>query len=418
MNSETTNIFIYFIINVFDLWVIVRYFDRVLRLAKKKKIINYIIYFLFLIFFTLLIRYELEYSNIVSIAAWSLLFLVFYEGNGQSKLLYAVILIVFAGFSQMLMYFIIHSDTHTVYSYFIPHFIFFLVLELVARYQTIKEKRIDRKVLLLLVSVPILSFIAMPCIVMLMEQTNVPISESTGIFAPIAVLMLYVNIMVFYMYDRISSVYEIEKQKEEYEMQLIWQKEYYDELQDNYNSVRKIKHDMQNNLQAMNKLMRENKTKELAVYLNELITAEEEIENIISTGNYGIDTILNIKLTRAQKHGIEMEREISIPSQLPLPYRHCISILGNLLDNAINVLKDEVEVPKVMKVFLSFQGNALVIQVSNQYRDKPIKEYKDDCFHGLGLRIVKETVEIYNGTYEVEDDGKNFAVNIILYLDI
>lgn len=50
MNSETTNIFIYFIINVFDLWVIVRYFDRVLRLAKKKKIINYIIYFLFLIF--------------------------------------------------------------------------------------------------------------------------------------------------------------------------------------------------------------------------------------------------------------------------------------------------------------------------------------------------------------------------------
>ena len=149
-----------------------------------------------------------------------------------------------------------------------------------------------------------------------------------------------------------------------------------------------------------------------------LITDQEEIRNIISTGNSGIDTILNIKISLAQRYGIEIRRNISIPAKIPIPYGHCVRIFGNLLDNAINALKDGEEVEKTIHLLLSFQANAFVIQVVNQYRDKPIKYNEDNFFHGLGLDIVKSTVEFYHGIFDIEDDGENFTVNIILYLEI
>ena len=81
-------------------------------------------------------------------------------------------------------------------------------------------------------------------------------------------------------------------------------------------------------------------------------------------------------------------------------------------------MKDGEEVEKTIHLLLSFQANAFVIQVVNQYRDKPIKYNEDNFFHGLGLDIVKSTVEFYHGIFDIEDDGENFTVNIILYLEI
>ena len=419
MNWDTTNIFLYFFINFFDLWVILRYFNSVLKSIKKRRAFLYGLYLLFLLFFTLLIQYELEYSNLVSIALWSCMFLPTYEGGRRNKIGYAALLLGLAGFAQMIMYLIISSNLFAVYSFFVPHFVFFITTELAGRYQTVKDKRIDGKLLILLVTVPIISFIAMPCSVMLTEQMgNVSFGERTGMLLPVAVLILYVNIIVFYLYDTISSVFEVQKQKEEYEQQLKWQLTYYDTLAENQDVIRKIKHDLQNNLQSMEQLLCEGKKEELAEYLRELITDQEEIRNIISTGNSGIDTILNIKMSLAQRYGIEIRRNISIPAKIPIPYGHCVRIFGNLLDNAINALKDEEEVEKTIHLLLSFQANAFVIQVVNQYRDKPIKYNKDNFFHGLGLDIVKSTVEFYHGIFNVEDDGENFTVNIILYLEI
>ena len=216
MNWDTTNIFLYFFINFFDLWVILRYFNSVLKSIKKRRAFLYGLYLLFLLFFTLLIQYELEYSNLVSIALWSCMFLPTYEGGRRNKIGYAALLLGLAGFAQMVMYLIISSNLFAVYSFFVPHFVFFITTELAGRYQTVKGKRIDGKLLILLVTVPIISFIAMPCIVMLTEQMgNVSFGERTGMLLPVAVLILYVNIIVFYLYDTISSVFEVQKQKEE-----------------------------------------------------------------------------------------------------------------------------------------------------------------------------------------------------------
>jgi hypothetical protein len=419
MNWEASNIFLYFILNMFDLWVILRYFNRLMELIKLKKIILYCMYFLFLAFFTLLIKFELKYSNIVSIAAWSIMFLPTYKGKKRNKLVYSVLLLGFAGFSQMTMFIVSHSNTHTIYSYFIPHFIFFIIVEIGVRCQTIRGKILEPKLLALLISIPLFSFIAMPCMVLISEQiNNVSLKEETTMLIPITVLILYMNIIVFYLYDTISSTFEVKRQKDEYEQQLIWQQNYYDSLAENQDAIRKIKHDMQNNLQVVSSLLIEKKVDEAGNYLKELLFEQAQVKNLIMTGNDAIDTVLNIKLSLAQKYSIKVEKDINIPAGLPIPYHHCVRLFGNLLDNAINALKDQEEIEKTIKWFMFFKGNALIIQISNQYKDKPVKYNRDSFLHGLGLDIVKTTTELYNGTFEVEDDGKNFTVNIMLYLDI
>lgn len=419
MNWESINIFLYFAINLFDFWVILRYFNRLLEPIKQKKINIYCSYFLFLLLFTVLIKYELKYCNIVSIAMWSCFFLSTYKGEKRNKLVYAVLLLGFAGFSQMTMFMVLHSNSHAVYLYFIPHFIFFVIVEIAIRYQTVKGKTIEPKILALLISVPIISFMAMPCIVMVSEKINeLSLQEETAMLIPIAVLILYMNIVVFYLYDMISSSFEVKKQKDEYEQQLIWQKTYYDSLAENHNTIRKIKHDMQNNLEVISKLINEKKIKEANGYLDDLIFEQAQVNQFVTTGNNAIDTVLNIKISLAYQYGINVKKDVNIPAGLPISYQHSIRIFGNLLDNAINALKGQEEIEKKINLFMFFRANALVIQVSNQYRDKPIKYNKDNFLHGLGLDIVKSTVELYNGTFEIQDDGKRFTVNIILYVDI
>lgn len=426
MNWLNTNIWLYLTINIFDLWVIIRYYRHVLQ-TKEKKRICYVIYGIFLILFTFLIQYQIEYANIVSIAMWSCMFLPMYCGNKKRKALYALILLVFAGFSQMLMYFMVQGEHVFVYSCFIPHFTFFIVLELAGRYQTVREGKLDRKVLLILISVPLLSFVAMPCVVMLVQHMEeLQGSQRTSMLIPVAVLILYVNIMIFYLYDRLSSVYEVEREKTEYQQQLLWQQKYYETMEENYNAIRKIKHDMKNNLLMVRQLAGEGRDKELQVYLEELLEEGDEVLNFVSTGNTGLDTILNIKISRAQKHGISIRRDISIPANLDLPYRHCIRIFGNLLDNAINAIEKSKCAKKEIYLFMTYQQNTLVVQISNQYdkeaetertaKSITAKEQKDKkVFHGLGIKIVKATVMKYQGSYHVEDDGSQYTVNIMLY---
>jgi len=418
MNMGEINIYLYFIINFFDVWVVLRYFDRLLEQVEERKALRRILSIVLVAFFSMLIKAELKYCNLVSLAAWSCLLLTVYKGDKKNKAVYAILLVGFAGFAQTVMYFLNIYSVNTIYSFLIPHLTFFLIIELVVRYQTIRGKKIDIRILILLISVPIISFISMPCMVIISERLAlVSKQEEIQLLLPIEILILYMNIMVFYLYDLISTSYEMKRQKEEYEQLVKWQRSYYETLSENQNIIRKIKHDMQNDLQVVNSLINNEEYDKTKAYLTELIKEQSKVDKFISTGNDSIDTVLNIKFSLAEQLGIEVKKDINIPSMLPISYQESIKIFGNLLDNAINALR-ESEIPeKCINWFMFYNANALIIQVSNPYIKSQIKHDEDKLLHGLGLDIVKSTVEEYNGTFEVTDDGAVFTVNVLLYID-
>jgi len=406
------------LINLFDVVVILHYFGRLLETGKKRNVFIIASVVIFACLFTLFIEPELPYCNLVSLSVWTCIYLPAYKGERKNKFVYAALLLVLAGFAQTLMYLLNYYKSNAVYSFFIPHLVFYITLEIVARYQTIKGKSIDIRLLLILISVPLISFISMPCMVMISEQMyEISLQKEMKLLLPIAILILYMNIVVFYLYDIISSSYETKKQKEEYEKLIVWQRQYYETLSENQNVIRKIKHDMQNNLQVVSSMIDDMEYEKAKGYLGELLNEQSRVNRLVSTGNDAIDTVLNIKFSLAEQLGIEVKKDINIPSMIPISYHDSIKIFGNLLDNSINALRNDKIEDRVIKWFMFYNANALVIQVSNPYIGKPVKYNNDSFWHGLGLDIVKATVEKYNGTFDVSDDGSVFTVNILLYID-
>ena len=325
---------------------------------------------------------------------------------------------MFAGFSQMLMYLVNVWSVNDVYTFFIPHLCFCVIMEAISRLKTINTKRINIRILLLLLSVPLISFASMPSLVLISERMSIiPIQNEMTLLVPFVILILYMNFIVFYLYDLISSSYEVKRQKEEFEQLIVWQRQYYETLSDNQNIIRKIKHDMQNNLHVVYNFLCEKKYEDAQDYLQSMIDEQSEINKFVTTGNDSIDTVLNIKFSFAEQHGITVNKDINIPSKIPITYQDSIKIFGNLLDNAINALKDEEVTEKWISWFMFYNANALIIQVSNPYTGKPVKYNKDTFWHGLGLDIVRATVDDYDGTFEIVDDGCIFSVNILLYID-
>lgn len=418
MNHAKINIFLYFLLNLFDIWIVLHYYDRVLEAIKKYDLIKKVMSVLFVILFSVFIKYDLKYCNLVSFSFWSCLFLCAYKGEKKVKFAYATVLIVFAGFAQTLMYLIEGSSLNSGYVLFIPHLCFYIVVEIVARYQTIKNRKVDMRVLLKLLSVPIISFIAFTCIAMLSESLSISSNqERIPLLVPLAVLVLYVNIMIIHLYDLISASYEVRRQNEEYEKITNWQRSYYEELSENQKLIRTIKHDMQNNMQLISGFLKEKKYDKAQNHLQELIDEQSAINSFVNTGNEAIDTVLNIKFSAAEQNGITVKKDINIPAGLPISYHDCIKIFGNLFDNSINALKSLDSGDKILSCFMFYSANALIVQVSNPYTKKDDTCDKDEFLHGLGLGIVKSAVESYEGTFEICDDGKNFTVNIVLYIN-
>ena len=72
MNHAKINIFLYFLLNLFDIWIVLHYYDRVLEAIKKYDLIKKVMSVLFVILFSVFIKYDLKYCNLVSFSFWSL----------------------------------------------------------------------------------------------------------------------------------------------------------------------------------------------------------------------------------------------------------------------------------------------------------------------------------------------------------
>lgn len=133
------------------------------------------------------------------------------------------------------------------------------------------------------------------------------------------------------------------------------------------------------------------------------------------TGNDTVDTILNIKQKIAEKNGVTFIINAEIPENCNISSADFASILGNLLDNAIEATENEespfIEVKiKPVKAFI-------IINILNKCTNinTSLKTSKSEShLHGIGLYSVRQTVKKYGGEFytEISDDIFNAQIMI------
>ena len=118
------------------------------------------------------------------------------------------------------------------------------------------------------------------------------------------------------------------------------------------------------------------KFRELDDYLGTLEQDLDSIDIAIRTGNVSLDAILSSKVSIARKNNIEVNCTAKVPGELKITDVHLCTIVGNLLDNAIEACEkikggaDPALPPKFIRIYIGMFKNQLYISVSNSTNAK------------------------------------------------
>ena len=177
---------------------------------------------------------------------------------------------------------------------------------------------------------------------------------------------------------------------------------------------------MKNNMIYLKELLNTDAEK-AREFLDEYIGQNEATDEISKSENLAVDALINYKNMTAREKGITIHLESQIPAELPYESTDLSSILGNLLDNAIEAT-EKLEVEKDIFVSLMYRKEKLLIKVRNPYtgdlkKDRAgnyISEKKDRENHGIWLKSVRKVVEKYEGVMEIHTEDQIFEICVII----
>jgi hypothetical protein len=430
MKAEFTNYLAYFIWNVLDMCIIIRYMDRLYGKVKKHWNIYSVIVTLIILFTTSSMNPGDNYLNLVAITCMSFILLIFYPQNAQKEILFSAILLAIAGFWSVASYFIIcvlstieiPIDFLTVY---ICHLGFWILLELAPHLSKSAQRTIPYRLWYLLLSIPVASIGAFWCIILMASKSNLPYKQADALGIPILLILLFINLMVFFLFDRFSTLVNATSENILLLQHVEFQEQHYQQLEFVHNRIRSIRHDMKNSLQMACYLLENGKTQELKEYLGSLTSSINSVEKVVSTLNPALDSVLNIKIAEMKEYHIEIFSDIVIPQGLKITFEQSIILIGNIMDNAKEACILLPEKERWIRLKISYISQILFISLQNSIIKSQeqangilvslVSKKKDHLFHGLGLKNVKRMVDEFHGTMTTEFKDNKFRIKIILY---
>lgn len=235
--------------------------------------------------------------------------------------------------------------------------------------------------------------------------------------------VLIINFTVFFLFDGLAKTYW-EKQERELVKQ---QNKYYENQLEIINASLKnssiLRHDMKNHLRVIFADIKNGNINDAQQHITDITDAYNAGNEIIRTGYPAIDSIVNFKLQNAKQDGIKINASSTLPQGLNISSFDSTVILGNLIDNALQAVSLVTE-NKFIDLVLHYSKGILLIKIANPFvneikksGDNVITTKKDKENHGYGLASVKETVEKYNGTVEINPSDNIFTVKVVLYID-
>ncbi len=234
------------------------------------------------------------------------------------------------------------------------------------------------------------------------------------------ICMLIILFLVIYLYDAISQSYMNQMQAEIIEREKNYYLKQAELLEKKENEATDIRHDINNHLYVIGTMV-EDSNEEVKNYIEHILKKIKKTRMYCDTGNLALDSIINYKLTIAAEHNIQVLSEIMIPCIFDEGAEELVTILGNLLDNAIEASEDVED--KYIHLRIVYKSSSLFIYIKNKYNgilnleDGELQtKKKDKNFHGIGLKSVKSAVEFHRGFTDIEYDEKIFSVKIMVYL--
>ncbi len=180
-------------------------------------------------------------------------------------------------------------------------------------------------------------------------------------------------------------------------------------MQKQYEQQRQFLHDYKNQLNCIQGLINCGQTEEASAYITRLTGSLRAQYGDINTNNTIVNIILNQKYQTAKDKKITMAFVINDLSALAMPEEDLVTLLANLLDNALEACdrlsNPNPEMKKIIQFKMVLEDDQLIVSVRNPV-DQPVTiknktiatSKKNAVYHGIGLSNVDSVIQKYNGT--------------------
>ncbi len=236
-----------------------------------------------------------------------------------------------------------------------------------------------------------------------------------------AATICLIDFGIFFLYERVMESYQEKMKTTVMEQQVHMYTNQLDIIRQSQQNLKSLRHDMHNHLLQVHEYLQNEKYDEAKDYLEQMESKLEISKEHVRTGNIEIDGILNYKLGIIEDSGCVPEVEVNVPEQKFMSNFDLTVLLGNLLDNAIEALRNDQS--KFLSIKIKYVKSILYISVYNSFngviskgRNKLLSLKEDKDNHGIGLSNVKNIVNKYSGEMKVDSKDGIYKTDIILYI--
>lgn len=194
-----------------------------------------------------------------------------------------------------------------------------------------------------------------------------------------------------------------------------------DEVNHIYHQMRGWRHDYHNHIQTL--LALTDKPDELRRYLWMLNDDLTTVDTVLKTGNVMVDAILNSKLSLIKSKNIAVNAKAAVPAKLHISEVDLCTIIGNLLDNAMEAcLRQDEKEERFIRIYIGILKQQLYICVTNSAGGEVKKSgetylsTKNTTNHGFGLMRIDRLAGKYDGYVNRQNEPGAFATEVMLPL--
>lgn len=213
----------------------------------------------------------------------------------------------------------------------------------------------------------------------------------------------------------------IDKRIERFQSELI--EKQVREIQNMYRQIRGWRHDYRNHIQNMKIWLGKGDLEKIAGYLDQLADDLDNVDTVIKTGNVMADAILNSKLGVAEKLNIRLNVKANVPEGLPMSDVELCSVLGNMLDNAVEACAALPEEERFMRVYIGKLKGQMYLSVQNSSGEvrkekgaylSTKENFLSEPLHGYGLFRIDRVVKKYGGYVNRQNEDGVFATELMI----
>lgn len=205
-------------------------------------------------------------------------------------------------------------------------------------------------------------------------------------------------------------------------MYLKMQRHEYERLREVINKTRKIRHDMRQHMTLLQGLAQQDNITSIREYIHDYLQSSGLEESTVICENYAINALIQYYISQAKEAHIQITAQVLFPQRLPLPESDLASIIGNMLENAIEACRQQKE----GHPFIAIKGGLLqtsmiAFTVRNSYEtpvqrqgDAFLSTKRDSQQEGIGISSISHIAQQYNGTTRFKYSEDTFEASVLL----